>query len=199
MDSASIEPSQPKQVYLTFDDGPCEPFTSRVLDALKEGKAKATFFVCGRNVERHPLLSRCTMEDGHSIGNHTYSHSKMRTFFSSWGKEIAETELAIEETTGVGTRIFRPPWGTTRPWLGRELRIKGYRTFLWDVKANDWVETIQTWAIIDMVVKRVRPGSVVLLHDGERSLERSDRSRTAEAVPHIIEQLSARGYSFERL
>ncbi|MBI2958620.1 MAG: polysaccharide deacetylase family protein [Chloroflexi bacterium] len=187
-----------KRVFLTFDDGPCDPFTAQVLDVLKDNGARATFFVCGMNVERYPTLARRVVGEGHSIGNHTYSHSKARAFTGIWGNEIERAQAAIEAITGVQTRTFRPPWGLMRPWLARRLEASGYRCYLWDMWARDWEKPGRA-VIARRVVDRVRPGSIVLLHDGEKALAATDRSQTVLALQDIIAALARQGYSFEAL
>ncbi|HLC23688.1 MAG TPA: polysaccharide deacetylase family protein [Dehalococcoidia bacterium] len=198
MDRTSTDPISIKRVFLTFDDGPCHPYTSQVLDTLKTAGARATFFVCGRNVQLHPELAGRIVNEGHAIGNHTYSHSKARAFLGWWGNQVDRTTDIIREATGVETKLFRPPWGLLPPWLNHVMKAKGYRTFRWDIKANDW-ETPGAEVICRRVVERVKPGSVVLLHDGEKSLADTNRSQTVLALSGIISILSQQGYQFDRL
>jgi peptidoglycan/xylan/chitin deacetylase (PgdA/CDA1 family) len=187
-----------KEVFLTFDDGPAEPCTSEILDVLKSFEAKATFFVCGKNVERYPDITRRIVNEGHSIGNHTYSHSNFLAMIGFWGNQIEVTARIIEETTGVKADLFRPPWGLLTPWLSYYAKRKGYRIFLWNVAAHDW-QRPSAKSIQQRILRRVRPGSIILLHDGEKAHSCADRSQTVLALPSLIRELSQEGYAFKRL
>ncbi len=181
------------EIFLTFDDGPNEPYTSQILDVLKAHDARATFFVCGMGVERFPLVTRRILDEGHSIGNHAYSHSMLLTITGLLGKEIEKTGELILKTTGVKTRLFRPPWGVATPWLKRYLKAHHYQTILWDVNSYDW-SGIPASSIEGIVLKKACPGAVILLHDGKNSKQHHDRSQTVQALPAIIKALKQRGF-----
>lgn len=180
-------------IFLTFDDGPNEPYTSQILDVLKAHEAKATFFVCGMGVERFPHIVRRILEEGHSIGNHAYSHSMLLTITGFLGREIERTGELILKTTGAKTRLFRPPWGVAAPWLKRYLKTRRYQTILWDVNSYDW-SGIPASSIEGIVLKKACPGAVILLHDGKNSKQHHDRSQTVQALPAIIKTLKQRGF-----
>jgi len=180
-------------IFLTFDDGPNEPYTSQILDVLKEHEAVATFFVCGKGVERFPQITRRILDEGHSLGNHAYSHSMLLTITGFMRKEIERTSELILKTTGVKTRLFRPPWGVATPWLKRYLKANKYRTVLWDVNSYDWME-IPASSIEKNVLKKARPGVIILLHDGKNSIQYHDRSQTVQALPIIIKALKQKGF-----
>lgn len=180
-------------IFLTFDDGPNEPYTSQILDVLKAYEAKATFFVCGMGVERFPQIARRILDEGHSIGNHAYSHSMLLTITGLLGKEIEKTGELIQKTTGVKTRLFRPPWGVATPWLKRYLKAHHYQTILWDINSYDW-SGMPASSIEGIVLKKAHPGAVILLHDGKNSKQRHDRSQTVQALPPIIKALKQRGF-----
>ena len=181
------------EIFLTFDDGPNEPYTSQILDILKAHEAKATFFVCGMGVERFPLATRRILDEGHSLGNHAYSHSMLLTITGLLGKEIEKTSELILKTTGARTRLFRPPLGVATPWLKRYLKAHHYQTILWDINSYDWTE-IPAPSIEGIVLKKTRPGAVILLHDGKNSKQHHDRSQTVQALPAIIKALKQRGF-----
>lgn len=185
-------------IFLTFDDGPNEPYTSQILDVLKAHEAKATFFVCGMGVERFPQVVRRILDEGHSIGNHAYSHSMLLTITGFLGKEIEKTGELILKTAGVKTRLFRPPWGVATPWLKRYLKAHQYQTVLWDVNSYDW-SGIPASSIEGIVLKKARPGAIILLHDGKDAKQRHDRSQTVQALPAIIKTLKQRGFCFKSI
>ncbi len=180
-------------IFLTFDDGPNEPYTSQILDVLEAHEARATFFVCGMGVERFPRITRRILDEGHSIGNHAYSHSMLLTITGLLGKEIEKTGELIQKVTGAETRLFRPPWGVATPWLKRYLKARHYQTILWDVNSYDWTE-ISAPSIEGIVLKKARPGAVILFHDGKNAKQRHDRSQTVQALPAILKTLKQRGF-----
>jgi peptidoglycan/xylan/chitin deacetylase (PgdA/CDA1 family) len=184
-----------RRVALTFDDGPTA-YTEQILDILRARNVPATFFVCGRNVERYPQALRRIQEEGHSIGNHTYSHPfpyfHRRSFFAA---QIDCTQEAIGKIIGKRPSIFRPPYGAR--WIGLYpvLRERGLRLINWSDTGYDWLEKSD---IVRETLKGLGPGSIILLHDGKRDLpsEQVDRSRTVSALPAIIDAARAAGLNF---
>ncbi len=185
-------------IYLTFDDGPNEPYTSQILDILKIYKAKATFFVCGKCVERFPETAKRIAQEGHTIGNHTWSHSGIRSFIGLWEAEIEKTSNIVEKITGHPTTLFRPPWGRVTPLLRRYLEGHHYKLMLWDVEARDW-EKPRARVIAQRIAKNVKTGSIILLHDGGGSSAGVDRSQTVAALSIVLRDLSAKRYTFDAL
>jgi len=189
-------PVQDGKVALTFDDGPCSPYTDEILDILRERKVTATFFLCGKNVERHPEIARRIVAEGHTIGNHSYSHPfpyfRRRPFIAA---EIDRTQNVIEQITGRRPRIFRPPFGAR--WLGMYsvLRERGLPLINWSDTGYDWLQGVD---IAGETLKRLRPGSIILLHDGNRVHlpRRVDQSRTVSALPAIIDGVHQAGLTF---
>lgn len=184
-----------RRVALTFDDGPTA-YTEQILDMLRARNVPATFFVCGRNVERYPQTLRRIQEEGHSIGNHTYSHPfpyfHRRSFFAA---QIDRTQEAIAKIIGKRPSIFRPPYGAR--WIGLYpvLRERGLRLINWSDTGYDWLEKSD---IAREALKGLGPGSIILLHDGKRDLpsEQVDRSRTVSALPAIIDGARQAGLTF---
>lgn len=190
-------PQQGKRVCLTFDDGPAGKFTEQVLDILREHHVPATFFVCGKNVEEHPDLLRRIVREGHEVGNHTYSH--LYVFFKSrrrMAEEIDRTQAIIEKVSGFRPKIFRPPYGAR--WFGLipTLLERGMHLILWSALGYDWKKDGR--GITEAVLRGLKPGAVILLHDGRetRSAAEIDRSRTVLALPAIIAEARRRGYTF---
>jgi peptidoglycan-N-acetylglucosamine deacetylase len=188
-----------RALYLTFDDGPNPYSTERIVRVLERDGVPATFFMVGRHVDRYPELARRVAQAGFGIGNHTYTHAKLalagprRT-----AREVRAAHEAILLRTGVAPTCFRAPHGYRNPYLRRATAAYGYRVFGWTFGVWD---TARPGA---SVIRRrmgagVRPGAVLLLHDGDGSDPEGDRSQTAEALPVIIEDCWAMGYEFRSL
>ena len=193
-------PAESRSVVLTFDDGPAPPFTERILDILAERKISATFFLCGKNVERHPEIARRILREGHTIGNHTYSHpflfGRSRGFIAA---EIDRAQKAIEQVTGVRPTLFRPPYGARWFGLMPALRQKGLKMVMWSAMGFDW--RYKTEGIIRATTRRLHPGAIILLHDGHEQPPPGgiDQSSTVEALPAIIESIAHSGLTFGRI
>ena len=190
-------PAESRNLVLTFDDGPTSPFTEQILGILAERKVPATFFLCGKNVERHPEIARRIVREGHTIGNHTYSHPllflRTRKFMAS---EIDRTQEIIERITGVRPSLFRPPYGARWFGLMPTLRARGLSLVMWSAAGFDW--KYKTQAIIKTTTRKMRSGSVILLHDGHERQppEKVDQSSTVEALPAIIDAADHAGLKF---
>jgi peptidoglycan/xylan/chitin deacetylase (PgdA/CDA1 family) len=193
-------PADGNRIALTFDDGPCPVYTEQILDILRRHDVKATFFVCGRNVERCPETLRRVQAEGHAIGNHAYSHPfpflRTRSFFA---RQIDRTQEAIEKVTGERPKFFRPPFGAR--WLGLQpvLQARGLRLVNWSDTGYDW--KLEPEGIVRETLKSLSPGSIILLHDGRRTYppERVDRSATVKALPAILEGAAKAGFTFVSL
>ncbi|WP_254423250.1 polysaccharide deacetylase family protein [Flavobacterium sp. A45] len=154
-----------KKVAITFDDGPHE-MTLLVLDVLKKHNVKATFFCIGKNIEAHPDILKRTIEEGHTVGNHSYGHSP---FFDFYRKnqviaEIEKTDALIESVLGKKTILFRPPYGVTNPSIRRALAVTGHKTIGWNIRSLDGVFKKEDF-LLNRIIKRIKPGGIVLLHD----------------------------------
>jgi peptidoglycan/xylan/chitin deacetylase (PgdA/CDA1 family) len=182
-------PSARKRVALTFDDGP-SAFTARILDVLEAEHIPATFFVVGRNVAgREPLLKQM-LGAGHMIGNHSFTHVNLSKADPAALKQIDDTQAAIERATGFEPCLLRPPFGLASRKLLRALSRRHLTSTLWSVNPQDF-RTPGTAAIKRRVLAAVKPGAIILDHDGG-----GDRSQTVAAIPSIIRTLKARGYTF---
>jgi len=154
-----------KKIAITFDDGPNE-MTFAVLEVLKKYDAKATFFCIGKNIESHPEILKETINQGHTIGNHSYSHSPFFDFFNK-NKIIAEienTDALIETILGKKTTLFRPPYGVTNPSIRKALAVTKHKTIGWNIRSLDGVVKNRKF-LLDRIIKRIKPGGIVLLHD----------------------------------
>jgi len=193
-------PQEGKRIALTFDDGPAEQFTEQVLTILREQKVPATFFVCGRNVEKHPDLLRRIVAEGHEVGNHTYSH--LFVYFKSRRRiteEIDRTQAVIEKVAGFRPKIFRPPYGARWFGLMPTLLERGMHLVLWSATGYDWKKDVQ--GISEAALRELKPGAVILLHDGRetRPTAEIDRLPTVSALPSIIAGARQQGYTFAPL
>ena len=175
-----------KKVWLTFDDGPTAEITPFVLDTLLFYNVKATFFCLGKQMVKHPeILQRITAE-GHSIGNHSYSHPNgFTTCTKKYLKDIEKWKQIIPET-----KLFRPPFGNIYPWQIDKLE-KEYQIIMWDVMGWDFDKNTSKEKCLSNVVNNVENGSIIVLHDNEKSFE-----NLQFALPKIIEILKERGFAF---
>ena len=187
-------PRRRREVALTFDDGPSE-CTPAVLDVLQYYDLRATFFVCGKNVERFPAIVREIAAAGHEIGNHTYSHPGLLLRSASEVRlELERTQNAVEEAAGARPRLFRPPYGVRAPCLRSIQEDLGLTTVLWTVIGNDW--KLRREAIAERVLRRAAEGAIICLHDGHEVYHPADRRETVAALPEIVAGLRRRGFSF---
>ncbi len=188
-------PSAPV-VSLTFDDGPSPSNTPQILDILKEKGVKATFFLTGSYVELYPKIAKRIADEGHEIGNHTYTHLSM--YFAkdkAVMDEIERTDEAIFKATGLRPKIFRPPRGFTRTKTRRSLIDRGYQVVLWSLSSLDW-RGVKPKAILWRIKLFVRGGAIVLFHDNGSFIgcKPKKRENTIRALPEAIDFLFAEGY-----
>jgi peptidoglycan/xylan/chitin deacetylase (PgdA/CDA1 family) len=175
-------------VALTFDDGP-GPYTLRIVRELRRLHAPATFFVVGRQVHWYPLTMHDMVVNGDAIGVHTWDHADLRRLPSRADRvEIRRTAAVIRAYAGVRTRLLRPPFGSLDRRVLRLARRSALVTVLWSVDTADWARPGER-RILQRALAAVRPGAIVLLHDGG-----GDRDQTVAAVPLLVRALRARGY-----
>jgi len=192
-------PGRDRAVALTFDDGPNPDATPAILDALAARNAKATFFILGRHAERWPDIVRRIAADGHGIGNHGYYHRKLHFKSPAYVRDDLERGTrAIEGAAGVRPRFFRAPHGFRSPWVTPIARSLGQRTVGWSLGVWD-TDLPGVEVIAKRTVEGARPGSILLLHDGDGYDPAGDRMQTARAVPLIVDRLLMQGYRFDLL
>jgi peptidoglycan/xylan/chitin deacetylase (PgdA/CDA1 family) len=185
--------------FLTFDDGPNPAVTELVLDVLAREGVPATFFMVGRHVERYPATARAVARAGHEIGNHTYSHMKLHLAGPrTTRQEIRRAHEVIGEATGNAPRCFRAPHGYRGPFVAGAIAPYGYQVFgwtfgVWD-SARPGVDKIRA-----RVRAMLRPGAIVLLHDGDGYDPVGDRWQTAQALEGIIRDIREAGYGLAAL
>ncbi len=181
-------------VAMTFDDGPDAAVTPEVLDVLKSAGAKASFFTIGRHLDAHPQLAQRICDEGHELGNHSYDHSRTLNFARppAMKAEILRGAGAIQKFTGSDRLpLYRPPVGLKNPPLARVAQALGLKVIVWSLHSHD--SRIQDpQAIAQRVLSRVKPGDIILMHDGH-DLQGKDRPATAEALRRILQGLREKG------
>jgi peptidoglycan-N-acetylglucosamine deacetylase len=185
-----------RQIALTYDDGPNDPHTMRLLDVLDRHGVKATFFMIGRYVRQKPEIARAVAAAGHVIGNHTFTHPNL--IFAGGGeteRQLQECEQALSEVVGEHSALFRPPFGGRTPRTLGVARTRGLQTVMWSVTGFDW-SAKSAEAIESKVTKHVRGGDVILLHDGGHLAMGADRSFTVTATDRLIARYKGEGCEF---
>ena len=179
-----------KVVALTFDDGPDPNYTPRVLEVLRRYSIHATFFAQGRLIAQYPHLVRRAFAEGNCIGNHTYSHPYLTHLdHEAVRAEMQSCEHCLEAKVGIKTALFRPPRGDWNPTVYRQTVHDREHLILWTIALeHHGVPTPQ--AMAQRVLQRVRPGDIILMHDGAFV----SREATVQALPILIEGLQRRGY-----
>ncbi len=182
----------PRQLALTYDDGPNPAVTPRLLDLLAQHQVRATFFLIGSFARQQPALAREIATAGHLIGNHTLTHPKLAWQSSERiRQELHDGSRLIEDIVGAPVRYFRPPHGSRRPYVMRAAGELGLCTVLWNVTAADW-NPIGTDAITRNVERGIlrnqgrSRGSNILLHDGSHKNQDADRQATIESTERVL-------------
>jgi peptidoglycan/xylan/chitin deacetylase (PgdA/CDA1 family) len=176
-----------KKIAITFDDGPNE-MTMAVLDVLQKYNAKAAFFCIGKNIEIYPDVLERIINEGHTVGNHSYSHAP---FFDFYNKdqviaEIVKTDALIEKVLGKKTTLFRPPYGITNPSIRKALSVTKHKTIGWNIRSLDGIIKKKKF-LLERIIKRIKPGGIVLLHD--TSIE------TVNVLEQLLSFLEKNNYS----
>lgn len=193
-----------KIVGLTFDDGPSE-YTPQILAVLNRYRVKATFFLLGKNVAAHPDTARAILQGGHAVGNHTFSHPRLSEINPLQViSELRQCQKTIQEVVGTKTRTMRPPQGAQSLSSFLITRMMGYTTVHWSASGDDW-QGDPAIVVAERVLRKVKPGAIILLHDGLEPLAVNgdpeyqrlrDRAPTIAALERIIQQLQGEGYRF---
>ena len=185
------------RVALTFDDGPDAEWSLKVAAILDAHSAKGTFFEVGKAVDARPDITKALYDDGQLLGNHSYRHD-----YTGWldprYPELGETQQAFGRALGVCPALFRPPHGQRTPFMLAHVADRGMHTVTWDTSAKDWVDH-DGRAVAARILDQVRPGSIILLHDGLDGNVVADRSVLEVALPLILDGLAAKGLHPVRL
>jgi peptidoglycan-N-acetylglucosamine deacetylase len=188
--------TNPRQLALTYDDGPNDPHTLRLLEVLARHEVRATFFMIGRYVQQRPQIARAVAQAGHAIGNHTFTHPNL-VFCSEMQTRIQleECTRAMEDATSQAPKLFRPPFGGRRHSTLRIAHELGLTPVMWNVTGFDW-SAGSSDAVERKVSKQIRGGDNILLHDGSHRQLGLDRSHTVAATDRLIARYKAEGYQF---
>jgi peptidoglycan/xylan/chitin deacetylase (PgdA/CDA1 family) len=181
-----------KAVALTFDDGPDGTMTPQILDVLLAHDVKAVFFCIGRKMKGQERLLRRMVNEGHALGNHSYTHSASFPLWSLAGmkKDIQQCEMRLQQLTGQQClSLFRPPFGVTNPTVARAVAQLGYRTAGWNVRSFDTVKKNYR-NVAKRINKKLQPGNIILLHDTTPAMP--------ELLKDIINYARQQGYRFVR-
>lgn len=189
---ASLDPAPPentsveiRRVALTFDDGPHPVYTEQLLDGLKERGVKATFFVTGEHAELHPELIRRMVEEGHLVGNHTYSHIQLtKANRETYKEELVKTNEILKGITGQEVQYVRPPYGSWDKSFEKELNMF---PVLWSVDPLDWCSK-NVARITDQVISKVKENDIILMHDYYDT--------SVQAALRVVDRLLDEGYTF---
>lgn len=180
-----LEMKDGKKIALTFDDGPHPFYTEQLLKGLKERGAKATFFITGQNVETYPEIVKKIHEEGHLVGNHTYSHTQLTSRNQEkFKQEIIKTNEVIKEVTGEDTIFVRPPYGSWNKEFEKELNMF---PVLWTIDPLDWCSS-DVSCIVKNVCAKAEENDIILMHDQYKS--------TITAALKIVDELQERGFEF---
>lgn len=187
-----------KQIALTYDDGPNDPHTLKLLEVLAKHDVKATFFMIGRFVRERPEIARSVAAAGHVIGNHTFTHPLL--IFQSaeqTREELLGCRKALQDAIGEHSNLFRPPFGGRRPATLRIARALSLEPVMWNITGYDW-NAPPSSVIERKVSRRIREGGgdVILFHDGGHQEMGADRAQTVVATGNLVRQYKDQGYQF---
>ena len=188
-------PNNERKVYLTFDDGPTPEITPWILEQLKKYNAKATFFCIGQNIAKHPNLFKMVINDGHTIGNHTYNHlkgwqSSTQTYLDN--VKLCHAEISNHQSSMA--MLFRPPYGKIKFSQSKELRKLGYKIIMWDVLSADYDQKITPEQCLKNVLENVNSGSIIVFHDSVKAF-----ANLQYALPKTLEFLNVKGFICKKI
>jgi peptidoglycan-N-acetylglucosamine deacetylase len=181
-----------KEIAISFDDGPVTSYTPEIAQVLKEHQVPSAFFCIGHRINGREQMLRRLIEDGHILGNHSYSHHYLFDLFSAkrLSADLQQMDRAMESATGLKPRFFRPPYGVTTPNLGRAVLKGNYIPVGWNIRSMDTVIRDQH-KLLENVSRKVQPGAIILFHDTSHA--------TLAMLPEFISRVRAMGFSFVRL
>lgn len=181
-------PTDEKEIYLTFDDGPIPEVTPWVLEQLAQFDAKATFFCVGDNIQKHPEVFKQIKKQGHSVGNHTFNH------LNGWISDNIPYFHNVRHCASLTqSELFRPPYGRLKPKQAQFLQ-RHYRIVMWDVLSGDFDPNISKEQCLENVISNVHRGSIVVFHDSVKAFDKLEY-----VLPRVLEHFAERGYRFEPL
>ncbi|GHC42545.1 polysaccharide deacetylase family protein [Ulvibacter litoralis] len=192
-------PNASDAVYLTFDDGPIPEVTPWVLQQLKEHQAKATFFCIGDNIRKHPTIFSDILSEGHSVGNHTYTHCNgWKTELSKYIEDASKCDTLLksynQQLSKGDTNLFRPPYGKLRSKQAKKLQKKGHTIIMWSLLSYDYDAEVSEEKCLQNVLKNIQAGNIVVFHD---SLKAEKNLRYV--LPKVLQYISEKGLKCEAI
>ena len=181
-----------KCIALSFDDGPAGANTGRILDILKENEMQAAFFCIGKKMQGNEEMMKRMIEDGHMIGNHSYTHYRFFDLFSSRKMlgELQQMSRDCKDITGFSPRFFRPPYGVTNPNLKKAVIRGGFISIGWTIRSFDTVIRVEE-RLYKKILNALKPGAILLLHDTSDT--------TLSLLPQLLKGIREKGYRVIRL
>lgn len=184
-----------KTIYPTFDDGPIPDLTHEILSILDDFEAKATFFCVGDNIKKYPEVFKSILNNGHSIGNHTFNHLKAwNTNNDDYLYNVQLCQQQIENHVIQDKKLFRFPYGQFNLSLARKLKKAGYDLIMWDVLSKDYNISISSTRILEKSIKNSQNGSIIVFHDNLKAKE-----KIMQFLPLYLKHFSDIGYKFKKL
>lgn len=181
-----------KKVALSFDDGPVQQYTPEILQVLKEQAVPAIFFCIGKRVKENEFLFRRLHDEGHIIGNHSYTHTPLFDLLPAkrMQHDMQQADAAMKQVLGVQPKLFRPPYGVTTPSMKAAVKKQGYTAVGWNIRSLDTIAKSEE-KLLQKLVRLLKPGAVILLHDTQKI--------TVSVLPRFIQAARNEGYEFVRL
>ncbi|MEG1511726.1 MAG: polysaccharide deacetylase family protein [Bacteroidales bacterium] len=179
-------------IAITFDDGPNPVYTPKVLEVLRENNIKALFFCVGSMAKKYPNIVKQIIDEGHIIGNHSYSHSNFFPIFSKnkMKADMEQCSCVLEKITGEKTLLFRPPFGVTNPIVASAIKECGFKTVGWSIRSFDTISGPRE-NVVKRIINKLHNGAIILLHD--------NRDNSNELLQNLITKTLEKGYKIERL
>jgi peptidoglycan/xylan/chitin deacetylase (PgdA/CDA1 family) len=188
------------KIYLTFDDGPIPEITEWVLEELKKHNAKATFFCIGNNIKKHPEIFKKVINEGHSVGNHTFNHlNGWKTPTKEYIENSGQWSIISGRSPNCNLKtenchLFRPPYGKIKTSQSKKLRQLGYKIIMWDVLSADYDTTITPEKCLQNVLQNVSSGSIIVFHDSVKAFPNLEYT-----LPRALKYWQEKGFVFEKL
>lgn len=183
-----------KLIALTFDDGPNPNYTPELLEVLKENNVKSTFFVLAENALKYPYLIKNITSQGHCIGLHSFKHKNAMLELPMQTKKDFTESVSIMNNLGIKIKLFRPPWGIFNPMTFHYAKAYNFKVILWSIHAMDWSRWVTTDFIKNRLINHVKPGDIILLHDGRGA--KNAPLKTIAALKTVIPALKEKGFKF---
>lgn len=185
--------TEKKEIMLTFDDGP-SVYTSKILDILKKEDVQASFFIVTDHIENNEYVIERMQNEKHTIALHSSNHSNVLFKGYKYTKDDMIKSILALEKLGVDVKYYRPPWGQVNVFTRRILKEKDIVEVLWDIIVGDWLISASSDIIIDRILKKIKSGSIICLHDGRG--EPGATENTIQALKILIPKLKQEGYTF---